>query len=170
MSINYEIDSQGCHFNDAIFSQKVFHNNACWKCYENLTEKGRLQKVYCLVSHDSLNFTVPGFLIGDKCVAFDYRSSSISELVQSSVSSEVFQLWNKCCKEARECCERMIDNYQAENFFNSCDPHWDGYNCINETLPGGSESMSCPFIMRKNDDSECECEWNFFQHFSLDFI
>ncbi|KAG5682844.1 hypothetical protein PVAND_012166 [Polypedilum vanderplanki] len=159
-------DKKGCNFNDAILNPKVFQNNACWKCYENLTDKNRLQKVYCLVKHDGLNFTVNGFLIRDRCVPFDYKSSLISELVQSSVSSEVYELWIKCCSDAKVCCEKMIENYQAENFFNTCESHWDGYSCFNETLPGGYEKKNCPYSMKKNDDSKCEysytksCQYN----------
>ncbi|CAG9802842.1 unnamed protein product [Chironomus riparius] len=149
-------DGKGCQFNDAIFNPKVFHNNAYWKCYENFSDKNRLQKVYCLVEHDALNFTVPGFVIREQCVPFDYRSSSISELVQSSLSNETYALWIKCCHDAENCCNQMMNNFQGENFFSTCDAHWDGTSCFMETNPGDFVKMPCPHYIKKYDDSECE--------------
>ncbi|XP_070506349.1 calcitonin gene-related peptide type 1 receptor-like [Chironomus tepperi] len=158
--INIRIDcisaGKGCHFNDAIFNPKVFHNNAYWKCYENFSDKNRLYKVNCIVQHDTLNFTVPGFIIHEQCVPFDYRSSSISKLVQSSLSNETYSLWIKCCDDAESCCSQMMDSYQGENFFNTCDAHWDGISCFGETNPGDAVKMPCPYYIRKYDDSECE--------------
>ena len=53
----------------------------------------------------------------------------------------------------------MMDNYQGENFFSTCDAHWDGISCFGETNPGDSVKMPCPYYIKKYDDSECECEW-----------
>ena len=52
----------------------------------------------------------------------------------------------------------MESNYQGENFFNTCDAHWDGTSCFMETNPGDFVKMPCPYYIKKYDDSECECE------------
>lgn len=52
----------------------------------------------------------------------------------------------------------MTESYYGENFFSTCDAHWDGMNCFSETDPGGVVNMPCPYHIRKNDDSKCGCE------------
>jgi hypothetical protein len=114
--------------------------------------------VHCLVQHDHLNFTVPGLSVNNECVPFDHRSSSISAIVQSSLSNETFERWNMCCDEAHNCCEQMIENYRGENFFNTCESHWDGLNCFHESFPGTIVDKECPYRLKRIDESSCKCE------------
>lgn len=116
-------------------------------------------------------------MIYEKCIPFDHRSTSINSLVQSSMSNETFRQWRKCCEDALNCCAGMIENQPGENFFNTCDAHWNGFSCFNEAEPGEKVSRSCPHHLTKNDLNHCECEeflmWNlifFKKNSSLRFI
>lgn len=142
-----------------LINEEIFSHFACWKCYENLRTNGKLVKVNCRIQHDDEFFSVPGFVIGDDgCVPFDHRTKSISELVQSSLTNSSFERWSRCCNDAVKCCESMIENYQVENFFNTCDGHWDGSSCFLDTFPDKSVKKTCPYRLTKNEKSKCERE------------
>lgn len=102
---------------------------------------------------------MPGFVVDNECVAFDHRTKSIRKLVQSSLTNSTFIKWQRCCSEALECCESMITNYQVENFFNTCDNHWDGTSCFSDTFPDQRVKKLCPHQMMKHEDSHCPREF-----------
>jgi hypothetical protein len=112
-------------------------------------------KVNCRIQHDDVNYSVPGFVVDEDCVPFDHRAESISKLVQSSLTNSTFEQWRRCCNDAVECCATMIEDYQAENFFDTCDNHWDGTRCYRDTFPGKSAKRLCPQQMISDDDSKC---------------
>lgn len=147
---------QGCLLNEVQINEQIFPNFACWKCYENYKSTDRLVKVNCKINHENETSAVPGFIVGEACVPFDHRSESIRRLVQSSISNVTFEWWRKCCNDAIECCESMITNYQAENFFNSCDHHWDGSRCFAVTLPDTTASKNCPYDKTRWENSKCD--------------
>ena len=64
----------------------------------------------------------------------------------------------------------MMEMYQGENFFSTCDAHWDGMNCFSETNPGDVVKMSCPYYINKYEDSKCECEWQIFLSLKFDWV
>lgn len=97
-------------------------------------------------------------MIYDKCIPFDHRSYSISDLVQSSMTNEAYERWKKCCEDAINCCTSMIENFHGENFFNNCDAHWNGFSCFDETDSGKMIKMECPYHKTRNDHNRCECE------------
>ena len=97
-------------------------------------------------------------MIAEKCVPFDYRSSLISDVVQSSMLDETYDEWRKCCEDAFECCEMMTQNQSGENFFNTCDAHWNGFSCFNEANPEDVVYQKCPFHLVRYDASTCECK------------
>ena len=153
--------TQGCQLNEVLINEHIFNNFACWKCYETYKLNKKLVKVNCRVQLNDENYTVPGFVVEDECVPFDHRTKSISKIVQSSLTSSSFERWRRCCNEAVECCNIMIRNYQAENFFSTCDNHWDGMRCYLDTLPGVTVQMTCPHQMTSFDDSKCTREFSF---------
>lgn len=74
------------------------------------------------------------------------------------MANATFVHWKKCCEEALNCCDEMIKNPRGENFFNTCDSHWNGYSCFNEADSGVRVEKSCPYHLTKYDSSQCECE------------
>lgn len=153
---------QGCLLADQTFPESIFPSHACWKCYENLIDKGRLIKVGCKIIHERQNYTVPGFVVDADCVPFDHRDKSISALVQRSLTNSTFEKWQKCCNEAINCCHMMIKSYQVENFLNTCDAHFsiDG-NCFLDTRPGMNVKKMCPFHLTRYDSSKCNRKFIF---------
>lgn len=152
--------------NDVLIDEEIFPNFACWKCYENLKPFERLVKVNCKHdNHDGEVFSVPGFVTSDEaCEPFDHRTRSISALVQSSLpDDETFERWKICCADALKCCAAMIQNYHAENFFSSCDNHWDGSRCFFDTYPENTIKQVCPYHFVRREASKCERELNFFE-------
>lgn len=150
------LTAQGCQLNDVLIHERIFPYFSCWKCYESFKLSGRLVKVNCKIQLDDENYSVPGFVIDEDCVPFDYRTKSISKLVQSSLPNATFELWRRCCSNAVECCETMIKNYQVENFFNTCDNHWDGKSCYRDTFPEKTVKKLCPYQITKSDASKCQ--------------
>lgn len=74
----------------------------------------------------------------------------------------------KCCRDALKCCKQIIENYQVENFFNTCDAHWDGANCFTDTHPGLMVEKPCPFHMIKYDESTCNRKFSsYYFNFKL---
>lgn len=73
---------------------------------------------------------------------------------------KIYEQWRKCCEDALNCCEKMVENHQGENFFGTCDAHWNGFSCFQETEGGSEVKKSCPYSMVKNDYSQCECEFS----------
>jgi hypothetical protein len=100
-------------------------------------------------------------MITNQCIPFDYRSSLISDVVQSSMANETFRQWKKCCENALGCCEKMIQNQNGENFFSTCDAHWNGHSCFDETNPGDKVEQQCPYHLVRYDQGHCECELKF---------
>lgn len=149
---------QGCQLNEVLIPQRIFPNFACWRCYENFKTSVKLVEVNCRIYHDGEYYSVPGFVTDDGCVPFDHRTKSINSLVQSSLSSETYERWQRCCNGAVECCESMIRNYQVENFFNTCDGHWDGNSCYVDTFPDKTVERGCPHRMVKEETSKCPRE------------
>lgn len=152
---------QGCQLNEVLISDEIFPNFACWKCYENFKLSERLVKVNCRIYHDGEYYSVPGFVTDDEaCVPFDHRTRSIRDLVQSSLTNVTFVRWSKCCDDAIRCCDSMIRNYHAENFFNTCDNHWDGSRCFADTLPENSVEKLCPYQLIRGETSKCDREFS----------
>lgn len=161
------IHIQGCLLNEVLISDKIFPNFACWKCYENFKVTNRLVKINCRIFHDGEYSSVPGFIVEDVCVPFDHRSESISGLVQSSLTNVTYGRWRRCCNDAIKCCDAMIANFQAENFFNSCDNHWDGNSCFVDTFPGDVVGQKCPYHLVKAEKSKCQRELKIFKTFPV---
>lgn len=143
-----------------LIHEDIFINFACWKCYENHKLSERLVKVNCKINRvdDNYSVVVPGFVVDDGCVPFDHRTKSIRHLVQSSLTNFTFERWETCCNDAVECCSSIIANYQAENFFNTCDIHWDGSSCFLDTFPGEIVAKVCPYQKTKEIHSNCRRE------------
>lgn len=117
-----------------------------------------LVRVNCKINlvDEHYSILVPGsFVANSGCVPFDHRTKSISELVQSSLPNSTFDRWQRCCDDAVECCTLMVTNFQAENFFNTCDNHWDGNSCFLDTFPGENTNKMCPYEVTKDDNSNC---------------
>lgn len=163
--INSLINSQGCQLNDVLIDASIFPYFACWKCFETFRTNRKLSKVNCQVQLDNVSYAVPGFIVDDQCVPFDHRSNSISRLVQSSLSDALFERWRRCCSDALECCELMVRDFSTENFFNSCENHWDGQNCYLDTFPDNTVYKLCPHQMTKFDESQCHRKKKIFRIF-----
>lgn len=83
------------------------------------------------------------------------------------MANETFKQWKKCCEDALNCCDEMINNQRGENFFNTCDTHWNGFSCFNEADPGMRVEKTCPYHLTKYDTSHCECEASFKSQFII---
>jgi hypothetical protein len=146
------------------FPDKVFSYHAFRGCYDGFPDSiyvdGRLEEATCPFSYENTSYSVPGFKIDTLCLAFDWKDAIIQNLVRSSFQNEVvYEKWERCCQNAINCCNEMVNLYNSnEKIVDNCPAVWDGWTCFEPTLAGQKVKKTCPSYAYNEKQPSCDCE------------
>ncbi|GAB6019572.1 hypothetical protein CHUAL_001144 [Chamberlinius hualienensis] len=125
--------------------KNLFYLDSCVQCYIYMPEsyfKSKYHKLLYNFSHFGILYSIDS---NNTKTFYNYNVDDDRKMIENTIKNDKgISLWQNCCAAAARCCDKMNTDpivYQDGSY---CKRHWDGWQCIPDTLIDTVYSVPCP--------------------------